>query len=160
MRKDIEKLVLKSNVSELNKIVSFVENIADKYYLNDSYFANMMVALTEAFKNALKHGNKNDESKKITIEFYISNSEMIFDVSDEGNGFDFQTFLNTKRDPNQRGIDLIYHVSDNVVFSDNGSKISISFNMAAIDSDISKKRIEAMNLAKSKASLKNENIGS
>lgn len=160
MRKDIEKLVLKSNVSELNKIVSFVENLADKYYLNDSYFANMMVALTEAFKNALKHGNKNDESKKITIEFYISNSEMIFDVSDEGNGFDFQTFLNTKRDPNQRGIDLIYHVSDNVVFSDNGSKISISFNMAAIDSDISKKRIEAMNLAKSKASLKNENIGS
>lgn len=154
MRKDIEKLVLKSNVSELNKIVSFVENLADKYYLNDSYFANMMVALTEAFKNALKHGNKNDESKKITIEFYISNSEMIFDVSDEGNGFDFQTFLNTKRDPNQRGIDLIYHVSDNVVFSDNGSKISISFNMAAIDSDISKKRIEAMNLAKSKASLK------
>lgn len=160
MRKDIEKLVLKSNVSELNKIVSFVENIADKYYLNDSYFANMMVALTEAFKNALKHGNKNDESKKITIEFYISNSEMIFDVSDEGNGFDFQTFLNTKRDPNQRGIDLIYHVSDKVVFSDNGSKISIFFNMAAIDSDISKKRIEAMNLAKSKASLKNENIGS
>lgn len=154
MRKNIEKLVLKSNVSELNKIVSFVENLADKYYLNDSYFANMMVALTEAFKNALKHGNKNDESKKITIEFYISNSEMIFDVSDEGNGFDFQTFLNTKRDPNQRGIDLIYHVSDNVVFSDNGSKISISFNMAAIDSDISKKRIEAMNLAKSKASLK------
>ena len=160
MRKDIEKLVLKSNISELNKIVSFVENIADKYYLNDSYFANIMVALTEAFNNALKHGNKNDESKKITIEFYISNSEMIFDVSDEGSGFDFQSFLKTKHDLNQRGIDLIYHVSDKVAFSNNGSKISISFNMAAIDSDISKKRIEAMNLAKSKAFLKNENIGS
>ena len=39
--KNIEKLVLKSNVSELNKIVSFVENLGQKYYLNDLYFANI-----------------------------------------------------------------------------------------------------------------------
>ena len=93
MKGNYNSLRLKSCASELNKIEKLVEALADKYYLNDSYFANMMVALTEAFNNALVHGNRKDKSKEILIEFTITDKEMIFDVIDEGEGFDYIYFL-------------------------------------------------------------------
>ena len=143
MKGNTDSLKLKSKATELNKVEKLVEALADKYYLNDSYFANIMVALTEAFNNALKHGNHNDPSKQIYIDFTLTDKEMIFDVRDEGKGFDHILFLNTKHQENQRGIELIQSVSDKIVFSDNGRCISIHFNVASVNQSISQSRMSA-----------------
>ncbi len=143
MKGNTDSLKLKSSSSELNKVEKLVEALADKYYLNDSYFANIMVALTEAFNNALTHGNHNDPSKQISIDFSLTDKEMIFEVRDEGEGFDHLLFLNTRHSDNQRGIELIQSVSDKVEFSDNGRCISIHFNVASVNQSISQSRMSA-----------------
>jgi len=143
MKGNANSLKLKSSAHELNKVENLVESLADKYYLNDTYFANMMVALTEAFNNALVHGNKKDPSKNITLDFSITDKEMIFEISDEGEGFDHLMFLNTRHDENMRGIELIQSVSDKVEFSDNGRCIAIHFNVASVNNQISQSRMTA-----------------
>ena len=143
MKGNANSLKLKSSAHELNKVENLVESLADKYYLNDTYFANMMVALTEAFNNALVHGNKKDPSKNITLGFTVTDKEMIFEISDEGEGFDHLMFLNTRHDENMRGIELIQSVSDKVEFSDNGRCIAILFNVASVNNQISQSRMTA-----------------
>lgn len=143
MKGNADSLTLRSSSSELNKVEKLIEALADKYYLNDSYYANMMVALTEAFNNALIHGNKKDPAKTITIGFSISDKEMIFEVRDEGKGFDHLLFLNTRHSDNQRGIELIQSVSDKVEFSENGRCISIHFNVASVNKNMSQSRMSA-----------------
>ncbi len=155
MKGNADSLRLKSSAHELNKVESLVEALADKYYLNDTYFANIMVALTEAFNNALVHGNKKDPSKGITLNFSITDKEMIFEVCDEGDGFDHLMFLNTRHDENMRGIELIQSVSDKIEFSDNGRCISIHFNVASVNSQISQGRMTAFG-QKTDAKLKQE----
>ncbi|PKP05266.1 MAG: hypothetical protein CVU11_00995 [Bacteroidetes bacterium HGW-Bacteroidetes-6] len=142
MKGSSNSLRLKSNASELNKVEKLIEAIADKYYLNDSYFANMMVALTEAFNNALVHGNNNDASKEINIDFSFSGQEMIFTITDAGNGFAFNEFINSNQtSENQRGILLIQKVSDKVEFADMGRQISIHFNVASVSRDTAQNRM-------------------
>jgi serine/threonine-protein kinase RsbW len=50
------------------------------------------VAVRESVVNAIKHGNKNDESKRVVVEFtpvpVHSPEELVIRVEDEGEGFD------------------------------------------------------------------------
>lgn len=146
MKGSSNSLRLKSNASELNKVEKLIEALADKYYLNDSYFANMMVALTEAFNNALLHGNNNDSSKEITIGFDFTGQEMVFTVTDQGNGFDFNHFMSeSQNQDNKRGLLLIKSVSDKVEFTDMGRQVSIHFNVASVSRNTAQNRMSALN---------------
>jgi serine/threonine-protein kinase RsbW len=146
MKGSSNSLRLKSNASELNKVEKLIEALADKYYLNDSYFANMMVALTEAFNNALVHGNNNDSSKEILIDFRFTGQEMVFTITDQGNGFAFNEFMcNSHHFENKRGLLLIKTVSDKVEFFDMGRQVSIHFNLASVSQNTAQNRMSALN---------------
>jgi serine/threonine-protein kinase RsbW len=48
----------------IRMIESFIDNAKEKYQLNDDIYGNIMIAVTEAVNNAIKHGNKSDSGKK------------------------------------------------------------------------------------------------
>jgi serine/threonine-protein kinase RsbW len=48
----------------------------------------MSVAVRESVVNAMKHGNKSDESKRVAIDFTIHTDGLEIQVKDEGAGFD------------------------------------------------------------------------
>lgn len=48
----------------------------------------LQLALQEAFVNAVKHGNENDASKKIWVDFSVRPSLVRVRIADEGEGFD------------------------------------------------------------------------
>ncbi len=144
MKGNTDTLLLSSRATEQIKVENLIEALADRFYLNDSYFANMMVALTEAFNNALIHGNKQNPNKSITIHFEFTGKEMIFNVTDEGEGFDYWYYQQKKNDSaSQRGLLLIESVSDKVEFQNNGRTISIHFNVASVQQDITRNRMNA-----------------
>lgn len=140
MKGNITPLYLAGSLRELNKVENFVESIADRYHLNDSYFANMMVALTEAFTNACVHGNANDPSKMVKIDFEVSDHELVFHVSDEGPGFEYWYYNQFQESFQGRGLLLIRSVSDKVSFNEAGNVISLHFNTAAVKTDVSRSR--------------------
>lgn len=47
------------------------------------------VAVRESVVNAIKHGNQNDQSKRVVVEFgSVPDDRMIIRVADQGEGFD------------------------------------------------------------------------
>ena len=48
----------------------------------------MSVAVRESVVNAIKHGNRQDESKRVHVRFTIHDRALEIQVRDEGSGFD------------------------------------------------------------------------
>src|SRR5918996_6062102 len=81
------------------------------------------VAVRESVVNAIKHGNKNDESKRVVVEFtpvpLHEPAELVIRVQDEGEGFDPEEVADPLAPENilkssGRGIFLIRNFMDDV----------------------------------------------
>ena len=81
------------------------------------------VAVRESVVNAIKHGNKNDESKRVVVEFTPvpgdEPEELVIRVEDEGEGFDPEELADPLAPENilkssGRGIFLIRSFMDDV----------------------------------------------
>lgn len=124
------KIELSSDFDQLNKIDTIIEQICNDYQLYDTYYACLSMAINEAVKNAMIHGNKMDASKKVSIEFSLSSDEISVSVNDQGKGFDFEEellLLNTN--PTGNGLEIIQLTSDALKFSNNGSTLEMKFNV-------------------------------
>ena len=86
MKQEQKTLRLKSVPESINQLEILVEEVCDAYKLNHSYLGCISVATTEAFQNALTHGNQNDPNKIIVVDFQKSSTGVSFTVKDEGNG--------------------------------------------------------------------------
>ncbi len=57
--------------------------------LDEDQLYEVGVAVRESVVNAIKHGNKNDIDKRVTVEFAVAPHEyMVVLVEDQGTGFD------------------------------------------------------------------------
>jgi serine/threonine-protein kinase RsbW len=113
-------------------IESFIDNAKEKYHLDDDIYGNIMIAVTEAVNNAIKHGNKDNSSKNVLISLSLEEGMIKFKVQDEGTGFDFRqlpdpTLPENISQPGGRGIFLMKHLSDEVDFKENGKIVELSF---------------------------------
>ncbi|PGH39949.1 MAG: ATP-binding protein [Candidatus Nephrothrix sp. EaCA] len=113
-------------------IESFIDNTKDRFKLNDDIYGNIMIAVTEAVNNAIRHGNKCDSDKNVKLNLAFLGTIIKFTVKDQGAGFDHTrlpdpTAPENLENPGGRGIFLIKHLSDEVGFSDSGRTIEISF---------------------------------
>jgi len=146
-----ENLSLESRPENISSIERFVEEICDYYNINDTYFGNILIALTEAFQNALIHGNKNDPSKTINVVFESKPKGLSFTVTDEGAGFDPDTVpdpLDLDVDvelEKGRGVFLMRSLSDKLIVTDNGRSIEMFFRISGIGHEAMKKRISHFN---------------
>jgi len=134
-------LIIKSDIHEITEVEKFVESICDYYNLNDTYFGNIMVALTEAVENAIIHGNKSNPGKKVMIHFDFSQKGIDFTVEDQGSGYDFSAIpdaTDAQANPEKKGtgIYLIKTLADDVHFMDNGRKIRMIFNINSINKEV------------------------
>ena len=115
-------------------IESFIDNAKEKFQLDDDIYGNIMIAITEAVNNAIKHGNGSDSSKNVSLSLSLDESLIKFRVEDEGQGFDYQnlpdpTSPENIEKPGGRGIFLMKHLSDEVEFKEGGRIVELSFYM-------------------------------
>ena len=54
------KIEIPSLSENIRMIESFIDNAKDKFDLDDDIYGNIMIAVTEAVNNAIKHGNQKD----------------------------------------------------------------------------------------------------
>jgi serine/threonine-protein kinase RsbW len=120
----------------IRMIESFIDNAKERFHLDDDIYGNIMIAVTEAVNNAIKHGNSNDKSKNVLLSLSLQDSLIKFTVKDEGTGFDYgnlpdPTSPENLEKPGGRGIFLMRHLSDEVEFKDMGRIVELSFYMNA-----------------------------
>lgn len=125
------------SISEnIRMIESFIDNAKERFDLDDDIYGNIMIAVTEAVNNAIKHGNANDRTKNVLLSLSLKDSLIKFVVKDEGTGFDYQNLPDPTAPENiekvgGRGIFLMKHLSDEVEFKDDGRIVELSFYMNA-----------------------------
>ena len=125
------------SISEnIRMIESFIDNAKERFHLDDDMYGNIMIAVTEAVNNAIKHGNSNDRSKNVFLSLSLDDSMLRFVIKDEGSGFNYEnlpdpTAPENLEKPGGRGIFLMKHLSDEVNFKENGRVVELSFYMNA-----------------------------
>src|SRR5688500_11128932 len=105
-----------SMTENIRMIESFIDNAKEKFHLDDDIYGNIMIAVTEAVNNAIKHGNSSDKSKNVSLTLSLKDSMIKFVVKDEGGGFDYNdlpdpTAPENLEKPGGRGIFLMRHLS-------------------------------------------------
>ena len=123
-----------SITENIRMIESFIDNAKEKYHLDDDMYGNIMIAVTEAVNNAIKHGNANDKSKNVFLSLFLDESLLRFVIKDEGSGFNYEDLPDPTSPQNieklgGRGIFLMKHLSDEVDFKENGRVVELSFYM-------------------------------
>jgi len=127
-------LQLPSKTESIAQLEQLIEEIADKYHVAEDTFANMMTCLNEATINAIIHGNKLDETKKVIINAEVEPKRIIWTVTDEGPGFDYVNLADPTSPENLenltgRGVFIIKHLADQCIFNASGNTIELHFKI-------------------------------
>lgn len=121
-----------SLVENIRIVESFVDNAKEEYSLTDDLYGNIMIAVTESVNNAIIHGNQTNKSKNVSLSASLNEEQIVFTVSDEGEGFDHQNLPDPTAPENiekigGRGIFLIKNLADEVNFKSDGRTLELTF---------------------------------
>ena len=89
----------------------------------------MQLALEEGLANAIKHGNKMDPDKQVTVECFLNEDVVRVVIKDEGEGFDIDdvpdpTLPENLDKPSGRGVMLMKAFMDDVIYNDSGNQLT------------------------------------
>jgi serine/threonine-protein kinase RsbW len=135
MTGDVTELKLNSRPESLGEVEKIIDDLRATYDVSEDMFGNMLVAITEAVTNAIYHGNKSDPAKKVSIQYQLKNNNLSFVIADEGPGFDYYNLPDPTAPENLekecgRGIFLMKHLTDQLIFADNGRVVELNFKIS------------------------------
>jgi len=120
-----------------------MRELLQRRYSDECRFA-IRLALEEALTNAVRHGNRNDASKRLRIRYHISPKRVIIAVRDEGAGFRLDRVADpTKQEnlerPSGRGIMLMNAYMTKVRYNETGNEVWLLKERAARAKPVSRK---------------------
>ena len=148
MKKNRE-IKIESSLDEMFRVEQFVEEISEEFLLYGNYFGNILMAVSEAVKNAIIHGNGQDRKKFVRITLKNSKEGLWISVFDEGEGFDYKTYTNKGNSEiefssEKNGLVLIRALTDEMKFQNNGRLIEMLFKINGIEESIFERRLAFM----------------
>jgi len=125
---------IKSEGKNIERAEKFMFQQLAHLQLDKSMLFDLRLCLDEALANAIKHGNKNNAKRIISISVDTTPQQIELSVADEGDGFQFDAIPDPTRNdnlkkPSGRGIYLMRNLMDEVEFIKNGSKIILRKNI-------------------------------
>lgn len=90
MKVQKKELSLPSRLETIDEAAAMAARIAADNGLDEGAMFGIDLAVREAVANAVKHGNKFDETKLVRIAFEVSAEFFTIIVEDEGDGFDLE----------------------------------------------------------------------
>ena len=131
---ELYTLQLPSKPESITLLENLIEQIADKHQVSEDTFANMMTCLNEIAINAIVHGNKLDESKKVIVNAEVDGKRVIWTVTDEGEGFDYDHLPDPTAEENLenltgRGVFIVKQLADQCVFNSTGNEVELHFKI-------------------------------
>lgn len=123
-----------SDLSNISVVEKLIDNQSAACELNDEVYGKLLLAVVEALNNAIVHGNKSDVNKKVTVSYTLDNEFIEYTITNEGEGFNPDILPDPTAPENiekdcGRGIFLMRHLADDVIFSDKGRTVTLKFNL-------------------------------
>lgn len=126
----VQRIAISSRLEELDMVVDAAEAFYKSCFKEDDRVFTGVLLVSEAVSNAIEHGNDNDASKQVVIEFRHGPGRCECWVEDEGKGFNREAIADPLASENLledggRGIFLIERLADEVIYKKGGSCIGI-----------------------------------
>lgn len=129
---DIERFEFPSRVHSLKNFYGVFEKLKKRFKIPDEDYERLFLASSEAFMNAIIHGNKFDPRKKVYVKVKVYKTFYEVEIQDEGEGFEPESIPNPTEDENLlkesgRGVYLMKAIADAVKFqkTSRGMKVKI-----------------------------------
>jgi serine/threonine-protein kinase RsbW len=120
------------NISYAEKLVDEISEMND---FSEVLYGNILVTVVEAVGNAITHGNKKNPAKKVFLNYKLDGAYLCFTVRDEGQGFNHENIPDPTLPENLeniegRGIFIMKNLSDELIFSNNGTEVTMKFKIS------------------------------
>ncbi len=121
-------LVIKSEFSELKNVEGFVNEIFTECNIAHKYFNKVYLCVSEAVINSIRHGNKFNKEKEVSIVANYGNKKLNIEVTDEGEGFNINRIKNpidkkNIKNESGRGIFIIKLLSKQIEYNEKGNSV-------------------------------------
>lgn len=128
------EIIISSDINNIMMVERFIDGFSKRFHVPDYLSARVNLSVIEAVNNAILSGNKRDLNKNVTLIASIENNRLKVTISDEGDGFDFKNIPDPTLPDNLgksagRGLYLMKSLSDDIVFSNGGSTVTMFFNL-------------------------------
>lgn len=128
--------IIQSEKNAVCEVEPLLFALKEQINFSEETFFNVLVAITEAVNNAVRHGNKCDPEKQVFLSIHSYAQKVVFVVRDQGVGFDPGEIDDPRKPENLlkeggRGIFIIRSIADDVKIdnSGNGTVMTITFNI-------------------------------
>ena len=121
-------IVVDSKSSAVVDVCGEILSKLEEYKFDKDDIFAVHLTLEEAFLNAVKHGNKNDPTKKVKIDYSVDSEKVEITITDEGAGFEPESvddprFGDGLYEPGGRGLLLMNSYMDIVKYSEHGNAV-------------------------------------
>lgn len=129
------ELTIQSDIEQISLVENFIDTLAEEYKIEEDIYGNIMIAVTEAVNNSISHGNNNEPNKTVKIVAQLVKPFLLsVTVFDEGKGFKIDeikdpTSFENLLSENGRGIFVMKHLADELIFHNNGSGVEMRFQL-------------------------------
>jgi serine/threonine-protein kinase RsbW len=115
-------------------VEQFAQRLVTRLKINPNLYPNILISLTEAVNNAIKHGNRFDDQKKIFVSYRRQPHQIHLIISDEGSGFDPLNLPDPTTDDHLeveggRGVFLMKQLTDEIHFLDQGRTVELMWRI-------------------------------
>lgn len=125
-----ESITIPSQIKYVREVSSTILNKIKPRNIDEGTLFDIRLCVEETVRNAIEHGSRNNSDAKVKIYYRIEEDKFIFEVEDEGSGFDYRKIPDPTHDDNimkasGRGIYLVLRMMDKVEFNDKGNRIKL-----------------------------------
>jgi serine/threonine-protein kinase RsbW len=128
------KIIIGSTIANLHIVETAIDEVSALIGVNQDNYGKILVSAMEAVNNAIVHGNKSIESKRVEINISFRRNILEISVMDEGPGFRFEEIPDPTKAENientsGRGVFLMSKLADKIKFNEQGNKVTMSFKI-------------------------------
>ena len=126
-------LAIDSQFGNIELVQIVMEEALRKLDLDEETAHSIGIAVREAVANAIKHGNKEDPSKRVEVDCGVEQGVVVIRVRDQGKGFDPERVADplattNLMKPNGRGIFFMKNYMDEIDYTfaaDGGTVVTL-----------------------------------
>ena len=121
-----------AKLEEIDRLCEEVGAWLDAADLGQMFF-EVTLLMREALVNAVRHGSQGDEGKWIDVDLSLEGEELVIDVQDQGQGFDWKEKMHqhvSSKEEHGRGLMIFKSYANDVQYSQQGNRVTLRKTLA------------------------------
>ena len=134
------KIAIDSQFENIELVQAILEDSLQRLALDEDGRYWIGIAVREAVANAIKHGNKQDPEKQVTVDLSVAEEQLLIEICDEGEGFEPEEVADpldpdNLLKPSGRGIFYMKRFMDDIEYSfgpNGGTRVTLRKRLGVI----------------------------